>query len=399
MSVSFDRRGLGLLRLLKAPGAFDNHFTVSTQQQPQPRPAASNTIREAPEDAWRESLGSPDSVSCCSCPHCVHNGCGADRKSPCSTASSLDWELELGDEQPALDARSPHASQLHSQQHEQQQRMQVQQAQVEQRRRPVLPCLQLPCLQPTSSSNCGDSSSQISSRNSHPDSKATDCSSSPDVQCSAGKMPAVGLRLHRNSDGSVQQRPQPPLQVDSRWGGEADAAAACQRIHSSPAPCARDPSDVFGQHSAPLPAPLLAPPPAFQLASFAATAAAVGCVVSEPLAQLAQHSPAVSNSSAAGSPSTGQVAAQRPARGAVEASAAEPCSFGPTQLLVVSPLLPAGMQRTQWSLSDFWISKRLYRGYASSVYHVSGTWQHAVIMSCRWLALQCSMLAVEGYHH
>uniref|UniRef100_A0A383WCC8 Protein kinase domain-containing protein n=1 Tax=Tetradesmus obliquus TaxID=3088 RepID=A0A383WCC8_TETOB len=247
--------------------------------------------------------------------------------------------------------------------------MQVQQAQVEQRRRPVLPCLQLPCLQPTSSSNSGDSSSQISSRNSHPDSKATDCSSSPDVQCSAGKMPAVGLRLHRHSDGSVQQRPQPPPQVDSRWGGEADAAAACQRIHSSPAPCARDPSDVFGQHSAPLPAPLLAPPPAFQLASFAATAAAVGCVVSEPLAQLAQHSPAVSNSSAAGSPSTGQVAAQRPARGAVEASAAEPCSPGPTQLLVVSPLLPAGMQRTQWSLSDFWISKRLYRGYASSVYH------------------------------
>jgi hypothetical protein len=36
------------------------------------------------------------------------------------------------------------------------------------------------------------------------------------------------------------------------------------------------------------------------------------------------------------------------------------------------------MQRTQWSLSDFWISKRLYRGYASSVYHVSGMWLHAV---------------------
>jgi hypothetical protein len=166
----------------------------------------------------------------------------------------------------------------------------------------------------------------------------------------------------------VQQQPQPPKQV--RWGGEVNAAAAgCQRIHSTPVPCA---PGVFGQRSAPLQAPLLAPPPAFQLASFAATAAAVGCI-SEPLPQLppqrVQLAPV--DSSRAGSSSAEKDSVRGAVQGAEAAPPAEPCSSEPAQVLVVSPALPAGMQRTQWSLSDFWISKRLYRGYASSVYHVS----------------------------
>lgn len=46
------------------------------------------------------------------------------------------------------------------------------------------------------------------------------------------------------------------------------------------------------------------------------------------------------------------------------------CSVTRNKLLVVAQGMPASMQRPHWSLSDFWISKRLYKGYASSVYHV-----------------------------
>jgi hypothetical protein len=173
----------------------------------------------------------------------------------------------------------------------------------------------------------------------------------------------------------VQQQPQAPQQNASRWQRDLGAENACQRIHSSPASTSRDALGMYGQLSAPLRAPLLAPPPAFQLTSL--VAAAAGSSNSEPLPQLPpqRSNSAALSSSTASSLSTGQVPAGLPvASGPVDTagtSPAAPPSPKAAQLLVVSPALPAGMQRTQWSLSDFWISQRLYRGYASSVYHVS----------------------------
>ncbi|KAF6259284.1 kinase-like domain-containing protein [Scenedesmus sp. NREL 46B-D3] len=349
---------LGLLRLLKAPGALDTQLAACTQQQS--TPASCINSSNALEGVCRESLGSPDSASCCSCPHCC--GCGGDRKSPCSTVSSLDWEVELADDEPAYYAKGSDAARS------QQQRVQVHQApQAGQRRRPVLPCLQLPCLQPTSYSNAGSQDTST-----HPNSSSADCDScGADVQRSAAKAPSRSLRQHRHSDGSVRQQQQ-PQQLGSSWESKLAAQPACQRINSSPAPSSRDALGMYGQHSASLPGPLLALPPAFQLTSgsLVTAAAAAGCS-SEVLSQLPpqRSNSAVLSSSAAGSLGTDGLLAGGPVQGPAAIGPAGLSSPRPTQLLVVSPALPVGMQRAQWRLSDFWISQRLYQGYASSVYH------------------------------
>ena len=40
------------------------------------------------------------------------------------------------------------------------------------------------------------------------------------------------------------------------------------------------------------------------------------------------------------------------------------------KLLALSPNLPANMARKYWSLSDYSIGRKMYTGYASTVYQV-----------------------------
>jgi hypothetical protein len=197
--------------------------------------------------------------------------------------------------------------------------------QPEQRRRPVLPCLQLPCLQPASHSSAGSVSAADL-----PDGSSADCGScGVDAQRSTVKTPGRILRRHRHSDGSLQQQPQAPQQNTSRWQCELDAANACQRIHSSPASTSRDALGMYGQLSAPMRAPLLAPPPAFQLTSLA-VAAAAGSSNSEPLPQLPpqRSNSAVLSSSTGSSSSSGGV----PARVQAVSSPVNTASTSPAEL-------------------------------------------------------------------
>lgn len=58
----------------------------------------------------------------------------------------------------------------------------------------------------------------------------------------------------------------------------------------------------------------------------------------------------------------------------------------PGKLLVMSPGMPDGMRRSNWSLSGFWICRRLYNGYASSVYHV-----RSAIIHIRRFTFDCEL--------
>lgn len=332
--------------LLKYPRSAHN----ATEQL---RSSQHTAVNSSTDDWCDPDIASPDSCrSYCSCSTCCYPAGCKSVATPSSLRSSLDWELDIADEQLPVNGKDPDAAgagqhmqqypQLHGQHH----------------RRQAPPCLQVPC--PHDSPTSPEGTPATATPHFGPLSQSTymaDCATcSPDVRRGSSSKAGRALRRHSHAKPLQEHR----QQQDDSW--PCDVEGPCPRMHSAPAAL---PASVSGQHTVPLP---VVPPAAFKtLAPYVAAAMASSPECNQQQYQLGSMLEIV-DAMLPGSP-----------QGA--------CSHKQTQLLVVPPSIPADMQRSRWCLAEFWISQRLYKGFASSVYHVrkqtAGRAHHAGRAFCR----------------